>query len=128
MSRTEVTIQRLRIAKDKLSAIPDDERSFLFMLGHIGNELSMLQKLHWYSSNFDNPENTKEENHVHTSQALMVSKLLVGKEREAWNFVRTVFLSTRLGKMYVPLLASEGREALESLKAYIGDCRKFADT
>ncbi len=119
MSDKEILVNRIRIGKDKLSAIPDDERSFLFMLGHMGNELSILQKLQWYASNYDYPTETIED-HVHTSQALMVAKLLVAKEKEAWDFIRTIFLSTLLGRIYVPLLASDAQAALDSLKASFG--------
>ena len=119
MSDKEISVNRIRIGKDKLSVIPDDERSFLFMLGHIGNELSILQKLQWYASNYDYPAETIAD-HVHTSQMLMVAKLLVAKEKEAWDFIRTIFLSTPLGKIYVPLLTSDGKAALDSLKAYFG--------
>lgn len=119
MSDNEILVNRIRIGKDQLSAIPDDERSFLFMLGHIGNELSILQKLQWYASNYEYPTETVED-HVHTSQALLVAKLLVAKEKEAWNFIRTIFLSTPLGKIYVPLLTSDAQAALDSLKAYFG--------
>ncbi len=119
MSDNEILVNRIRIGKDQLSAIPNDERSLLFMLGHIGNELSILKKLQWYASNYEYPTETIED-HVHTSQALMVAKLLVAKEKEAWNFIRTIFLSTSLGKIYVPLLTSDANAALDSLKAYFG--------
>lgn len=119
MSDTEILVNRIRIGKDKLSEIPNDERGFLFMLGHIGNELSMLQKLQWYASNYKYPTESVED-HVHTSQALMVAKLLVAKEKEAWEFIRAIFLSTPLGKIYVPLLTSDAKAALDSLKVYFG--------
>ena len=90
MSDNEILVNRIRIGKDELSAIPDDERSFLFMLGHMGNELSILKKLQWYASNYKYPTETIED-HVHTSQALMVAKLLIAKEKEAWKFIRTIY-------------------------------------
>lgn len=119
MSDNEISVNRIRIGKDRLSAIPDDERSFLFMLGHMSNELSILQKLQWYASNYNYPAGTIE-GHVHTSQWLMVAKLLVAKEKEAWDFIRTIFLSTPLSKTYVSLLTKDAQVALDSLKAYFG--------
>jgi len=69
------------------------------MLGHIGNELSILQKLMWFVSNYKYPTETIAD-HVNTSQALMVGKFLVAKEKEAWEFVRAIFLNTPLNNNY----------------------------
>jgi len=127
MSDNDIILQQFRIGKDKLLAMPDNERNLLFMLGHIGNEISMLQKLQWYASNFQYPANTAAEGHAHTSQSLMIGKILIGKLNESWNFIRSIFLSTELGKEYTPRLDKKGEESLNSLKSYFGKSALLSD-
>ena len=117
MSDNEITVHRLRIGKDKLSAIPDNERNLLFMLAHIANEISILQKLQGYMGNFEYPANTDAESDALTSQSLFMGRLYIGKLNEAQNFIRSIFLRTELGKIYTPLLDPKGQEALNSLKS-----------
>ena len=119
MRKHDITIYRLRVPKEKLASIPENERNFFFMLAHIGNELSILQKLLWFASNSRRGDGTIQDT-VQTMQALFIGRLLVGKVKEAWEFVRTVLLSSPLGKIYTPLLSNEATEALNTLKEYFG--------
>jgi hypothetical protein len=38
-------IHRVRLTKEKLTAMPEAERSLLLLLGHATNEISVLSKL-----------------------------------------------------------------------------------
>src|SRR5690349_13950716 len=95
----KVVVSRIRIPKSKLAMIPEHERNMLFMLGHIVNELTILSKLHIYASNYARrPMPTKVEERVNVSQTMLIGKLLTGKIKEAWEFIRGAFLSSPLGR------------------------------
>lgn len=118
MSGEKVLVTTYAVPKAKLAALPDDARGLVFMLCHIANELTTIDRLLQFAMNFEEPKDAIGR--VHLSQALLLTRVLVGKEWEAWEFMRAILLGTPLGKTYVPLLTDEAKSALEQLKKYFG--------
>jgi hypothetical protein len=48
-----ISVYEFDVPKDKLRAMPVEERGFLLSLGYSANHVSMLQKLLMFSSNGD---------------------------------------------------------------------------
>lgn len=115
-----VTITKLNIPKAKLAAIPDDERSLFFMLGHISNEQSSLRRLLIFAIQYQHPEPGRDSAHI--SQAMMLARILGGKCWEAWEYVNDEIIQAKVDAAYEKLLPDEGKDALAKLK------EKFAET
>lgn len=104
--------------KSKLANIPDRERILLIGVGHIANEISVLQKLfYWASCSVDEHELIKK---AHTTQAITLAKILAGKLFEGWIFVEKAFFSSSLSKDWESKLPPETTDALNELKKYFG--------
>jgi hypothetical protein len=48
-----IEVYRIPIPKDRLRALPDDERVLLLLLGYVSNQVLMLQKLVFYAMRLD---------------------------------------------------------------------------
>jgi len=113
-----IEVLRIPISKERLSALPEDERGLLLMLGHVSNQLSMLQKILVLSTNGD--PKTEVEQIASAVQTQMLVRLTLSAAYEAWRVVQVRFLSGPLGADYDPRLDAKGREALGRLKKYFG--------
>lgn len=112
-------IHRVPISKTKLDAIPEYERAFYIQIGHLGNELNMLNKLLLYSS-----QNIRAldgvQNEAQTSQTLLIVKILAGKLYEGWELTKRAFFGTKISNEYDTHLEEDAKVALEKLKQYFG--------
>lgn len=104
------------IGKAKFEKIPEPERTLIIGLGHIENEVNVLQKmLYWTSPSQHDPDVFKR---AHSTQAVTVAKLLAGKLWEAWQFIQHAYFASRVSADYDNTLNKDGREALTNLKKY----------
>lgn len=124
VKRPTIGVARVKIPKARLAEMPEAERAFVFMLCHIGNEIVNLQKLFMFTSNMHFSPGIEYD--VHYAQSMLIGKVLTGKLSEAWEYIRSAFLSNPRGKVYQPLLERDGAEALDALKKYFGKPNFFS--
>jgi hypothetical protein len=77
-----VKVNRWRVDREKLRAIPENERALFVLLGHAVNEINILNKTFYLSTQFS--EEPKWRAHAHVSQSLVFARALTGKLNEAW--------------------------------------------
>ncbi|HSC47154.1 MAG TPA: hypothetical protein VLG68_03635 [Gammaproteobacteria bacterium] len=106
------------IGKKNIERIPEPERSFVIALGHITNEINILQKFLYWTQ----PDEADSEIHrkAHTMQSLFVAKLLAAKLAEGWQFLNKGYFSSTFSKIHESQLDDNGTNALQSLKNYFG--------
>ena len=46
-----ITVLKVPVSKDRLRAMPEDERALLILLGYVANQINLLSKLVIFSSN-----------------------------------------------------------------------------
>jgi hypothetical protein len=108
-----IQVYRISVPKERLLALPKDERVLLLLLGYVANQILMFQKLLTYATKL----NPKEEIEQHATgvQTHMLVRLAVGAVSEAWRVVTTRFIENKLQKDYLELLDDSGRTAFEEL-------------
>jgi hypothetical protein len=104
--------------KSELAKVPEAERTFLLLLGHLANELAVLSKLFLFCSEFESDDKWKRR--AAPAQALVVGKLLVGKLSEGWELLQQSFFGSKLSQLFEPRLSPEAKEAIHHLKRYFG--------
>jgi hypothetical protein len=109
-----IQVYRITVEKERLRAMPKDERVLLLLLGYASNQLSMLQKLLIFATNITPMKEL--EQHVTGAQTQMLVRLTVGALNETWELVRTRFIETKISRDYLNRLDSGGRKAFEALK------------
>lgn len=111
-------IWRLKLDKDRLLHIPKAERVLFIALGHLANELAVLQKQVLWTSKFGNPDNLPTKGTI--THAFICARLLAGKLKEGYRLLQKRFLSAKLEPVYAPTLSDEAAAALADLKRYFG--------
>jgi hypothetical protein len=110
-----IEVYHIVVDKEKLRALPREERGFLLSLGYSANQVSMLQKFLMFSSNKE--PTTETEKILSAAQTQMILRLLIGVLHETWLLIKDRFEGTPLGADYHTRLDDGGREALAKLKA-----------
>ena len=105
-----IEVYRIPIPKDRLRALPKDERVLLLLLGYVSNQVLMLQKLLIYATRLD-PKDEVEQ-HATGVQTQMLVRIAVSAAFEAWRLIETRFLSNPLAKDYMGRLDRDGLQAL----------------
>lgn len=108
-------IFRQKILKAQLDKIPENERNFFLFIGHLANEILILQKL--LIMCFNKPFLNNAEERVQMAQALFIIKTLVGKVWEAWKLITKTF-DKDLSKKYASRLPCKANDALKELRLY----------
>jgi hypothetical protein len=108
---------KVAIPKSKLVLIPEDERIFFVQLTYLLNELYILQKSIYFS--------TQETSNVierkgRNSQALFFVRIQAGKLFEGWELLQKKFFSTKISQKYEIEFSDLGRNSLTELKRYFG--------
>jgi hypothetical protein len=111
-------LQRITITVPQLKSVPDAERGLIVVLSHALNEINVLNKLVFLSTQFDAEPRWKA--HVHAAQTFILARPLVGKINEAWQVVQSGYHGSRLSKTYDTLLEDSAQAALSELKKYFG--------
>ena len=105
------------ISKRQLYTIPEEERTLMILLGHLSNETNILHKLLIFCQTEVDSDIVRK---AHTSQALLIARIYVGKLFEGWRMLGKIFFASKLSKEYEPLLSETGKSALNNLKQYFG--------
>jgi hypothetical protein len=111
-------IKVVRVPKAILDNIPELERAFYVHIGHLRNEIMVIQKLAWWNNN--NRSGSDVLAAVNVSQGLILIRLLAGKVWEGWDLVGRAYFSTKVSHSIEAKLSIKTREALAELKAYFG--------
>ncbi|KAF0190589.1 MAG: S-adenosyl-L-homocysteine hydrolase [Gammaproteobacteria bacterium] len=98
--------------------MPGDERALFVLLGHLINEINILNKTFYLCSQFDDEPQWRA--HAHTTQALVFAKMLVGKLYEGWELIRTGYHGTHISRRYDSKLNDDAKDSLAKLKQYFG--------
>jgi hypothetical protein len=113
-----IEVYRIPIPKDRLLALPKDERVLLLLLGYAANQVLMFEKLLMFATRLD-PE-AEIEQHATGVQSQMLVRLAVGAVFEALLLIQRRFLSNPLGEDYRGRLDVGGLQALENIKKLLG--------
>ncbi len=113
-----IQILQIPMSKSKLRALSKDERVLLFLLGYVSNQTMMLEKLVLFAGNRD-PQDFLDA-HATGIQQQMLLRLMIGALNEAWRVIVTRFNENPIAKEYMPLLDSDGQQALKDLKKQFG--------
>ena len=112
-----VTVLKVPVSKDRLRAMPEDERALLILLGYVANQINLLSKLVIFSSN-KTPDGV--EHALCAAQTQMLARLAIGVLNEGWELISKRFLGSRIGRDYRPRLDAEGKAALDQLQKTFG--------
>lgn len=110
-------IQSLKLPLPELSRLPDAERTFLLMAGHMQNEFVALNKIFAWCISAEESA-TRIESVVNGSQGFMIAKLLAGKLHEGWQIMQKAYFGSKLSLELEQHLHDSTRESLAGLKAY----------
>jgi hypothetical protein len=113
-----IQVYRIPVPKERLRAMPKDERVLLLLLGYVANQVSMLQKLLTFATNRTPAEEL--EQHASGAQTQMLVRLTVGALNEAWELVRTRFIENTMAQDYLNRLDPAGQKAFTALKRQFG--------
>jgi hypothetical protein len=113
-----IEVLRIFVNKERLRAMPKNERALFLLLGYAANQINMLSKLIIFSTNKTPDE--QPEQAISGAQSQMIARLIIGVLHESWELIRKRFLGSRLGKDYTPLLDPGGQAALAALKKNFG--------
>lgn len=117
--RSEAAVYRLNLTKERLAAMPADERSLLLLLGNAVNEINVLQKLTLMMRKDAAP--SKIVDHVEAGQILILLRLLIGKLHEAWMlFAARAKSSKSISGRYLAHLSPDAASALSRLNKHFG--------
>jgi hypothetical protein len=120
VGRTEMKIRRLKLPIDALSRLPENERTFLLMAGHMQNEFVALQKI--FAGCISSEKSaTRIEAEVNGSQGFMIMKILAGKLHEGWQLMNKAYFASKLSLALEPLLHKPTRHSLNGLKSYFSN-------
>src|ERR1043165_7751474 len=101
------------LSKAKLDAIPEAERAFYVHIGHLRNELTILNRLLLWINN--NPYDNLVQGSVNLGQGLTITKLLAGKLWEGWELLNKVYFPAKLGLIIEPNLSQTAKKAMQEL-------------
>jgi hypothetical protein len=77
-----IEVYRIPVPKDRLRALPRDERVLPLLLGYVSNQVLMLQKLLTYATRLDPKDEV--EPHATGAQTQMLVRIAVSAAFEAW--------------------------------------------
>src|SRR5262245_27696849 len=75
-------IHRAKLPKNRLQRLPAEDRTLFFLLGHLSNEINVLQKLMLMMRRGDPPSRVIDI--VEAGQVLIIMRNLIGKLHEAY--------------------------------------------
>ncbi len=113
-------ILKIKVSKDKLFAMPANERALFILLGYAANQITLFSKLVLFSTN-KTPDDEVEST-LSGAQTQMLLRVVVGVLHETWvKIITNRFLKSPLQKDYLPLLDQGGRNALDALNKLFGE-------
>ncbi len=106
------------LSKKQLQEAPPPARLLFVQLGHLSNELSILQKWLYFCTPSPTSKLREAQSRARNAQALFATKLTAGKLLEAWEMTKKMYFGSKLAKEYDTLLSEKGQAALAQLKSY----------
>lgn len=103
--------------------MPEHERNFVIAVGHLLNELNVLNKIFFRCSQFSTEDRIVRK--AQSTQALCMVRILAGKLAVGWEMLETFYFGTRLSQEYDALLTPEASEARRALGRYFGRSTNF---
>jgi hypothetical protein len=113
-----IDVCRIPLPKDRLRAMPKEERALFFLLGYAANQITLFSKLIIFSTN-KTPSNPVEQQ-ISNAQSQILARVSIGVLAEAWELIHKRFLGTPIGREFEPKLNPAGRKALAELKKHFG--------
>jgi hypothetical protein len=95
MPQRQLRLHRVRFEAGDLRKMPEHERVFTMLLGHIANEINILQKLIMMAHNLDDDPGPWETQ-GRTAQTMCLLRLLVGKLNEAYSTIKKHYVKAGL--------------------------------
>jgi hypothetical protein len=111
-----VALSSIRYTKADLAAVPEDERAAHFLLAHIANDLSMLQRQMILNLRHVEGDHLIEKI-GRTGYGMLLTQILAGRLYEAWNVLRSP-MHAKLFRDYEQLIEKTSLDALINLKRY----------
>lgn len=111
---TMIDVIRVPLAKNKLKAMPAEERSLLILLGYAANQIVFFSKMITFSTNHT-PENEAEQR-ISGAQSQMLGRYMIGILAETWELIRRDLFGTKTGSTLISILNPAGLAALDVLK------------
>lgn len=109
-------INILKVSTDKIKHLSNDEKVFFVYMGHLRNELTMLQSILNLSTSYV-PKNESLDA-TNAAMSLLTIRLLAGKLSEGWQFLQSSYFPTRIALTIEPKLEPDSLGALQKLKRY----------
>ncbi|MCI0665673.1 MAG: hypothetical protein L0220_31845 [Acidobacteria bacterium] len=110
------------IRKTDLDKIPELDRAFFVHIGHLRNEVMIIERLLWGAQNnldAQAPPGPKELlDSFNVGQTLIITRLLAGKLLEGWELVQRAYYRTRVSEKIESQLPSDALASLRELKNY----------
>lgn len=112
----------LEITEKDFNKIDENEKIFYVFAGHVCNEITILEKLLFLSTTFNNADENLDA--VKASQSLLISRLTAGKLYEGWELLKSFFnidIYSKLPKYPISIdadLSAEGKSEFDKLKTY----------
>lgn len=119
-----IDVYEVNLTKEKLAAIPLNERRLLLLLGHATNEINLLHKLILMSGYTDENAEIKFANDIQSGQIFALIRTLAGKLHEAWElFTKRFYGDAQIKEKYISTLKlnAEIATALEALGKHFGE-------
>src|SRR6266496_4987652 len=116
-----IPVYEFEVPKDKLLAMPIEERGFLLSLGYAANHVSMLQKLLIFALNKES--SIEAEQTLCAAQSQMLLRLLIGALHESWKIIESRYIGKPLANDYDSRIDDGGREALQMLTKLFDESR-----
>ena len=113
-----IDVMRVSLPKDRLRAMPKEERALLFLLGYAANQITLFSKLVIFSGNKTSPNPVEEQ--LSNAQSQILARVAIGVLAEAWELIHKRFIGTQIGKEFTPKLNPAGSRALAALKTHFG--------
>jgi hypothetical protein len=119
MPLTTLRVRRISLPKMRLSGLSSAERNFLFLGGHILNELNSLNKVFMWCLNGRGRDRTSKITSLAQGvQSMVYARVLAGKLLEAWNALDPAWFGSRLSLNIEPRLHPDAIASLSVLKRY----------
>ena len=115
----------VRFTKRQLMSLPKNERELLLRVGLLMNDILLYQRL-WMMMIYRDPKSAIAKE-VHAIQSATMLLALVGKTFEALEVFERRFLSSEVGRDYLPSFSKSHRMAVDYLKTLRGSGSFFAD-
>lgn len=111
----------VEIPEPDFDRINENEKIFYTFMGHLCNEITVLEKLLFLSTTFSNSD--KNLDAVNAAQSLLISRLTAGKMWEGWELLKKSFfkIDSNTPKYLISIdadLSIEGKTAFAELKTY----------